>query len=164
MRGGHCRHGREAHLPGNPVCDVRPVGEAEEDNWSVASDSESDVASSILNVTFDCSNGELVARFWSEVTGWSGAKAEMPGNSYWLVGPGGDAAPRLVFVEVPEPKRVKNSVHLDLLPRDGSQDQEITRIESLGGRVIDDRREVSPGGWVVMADPEGNEFCIESGE
>jgi len=120
--------------------------------------------SSIVNVTFDCSDAESVARFWSEVTRWPLSKEDMPGNPFWLVSDGGGAAPSLVFVEVPEPKRVKNRVHLDLLPQDGPQDQEVARIEALGARIVDDRREVTPGGWVVMADLEGNEFCVEGGD
>lgn len=120
--------------------------------------------SSILNVTFDCSDAESMARFWSEVLRWTRSKGEVPGNPFWLVGPDGDASPRLVFVDVPEPKRAKNRVHLDLLPHDGPQDQEVARIESLGGSIVDDRRGANPGGWVVMEDPEGNEFCVEGGE
>lgn len=120
--------------------------------------------SSILNVTFDCSDAESMARFWSEVTRWPRSKVEMPGNPFWWVGADGDASLHLVFVEVPEPKRTKNRVHLDLLPQDGPQDQEIARLESLGARIVDDRRGVKPGGWVVMADLEGNEFCVEDGE
>jgi hypothetical protein len=89
---------------------------------------------------------------------------EMPGNPYWVVGPPEEGGTRLVFVDVPEAKAVKNRVHLDLMPRDRSQEEEVARIESLGGRLIDDRRQASPGGWVVMADPEGNEFCVEGGE
>jgi hypothetical protein len=46
----------------------------------------------------------------------------------------------------------------------GPQDQEIARLESLGARIVDDRRGVHPGGWVVMADVEGNDFCVEGGE
>jgi hypothetical protein len=44
------------------------------------------------------------------------------------------------------------------------QDQEVARIEALGARIVDDRRGATPGGWVVMADLEGNEFCVEGGE
>jgi predicted enzyme related to lactoylglutathione lyase len=69
----------------------------------------------------------------------------------------------LVFVNVPEAKRVKNRVHLDIVA-DGSQTAELARLQALGARVIDDRRDVSPGGWVVLADPEGNEFDLEGGE
>ena len=90
--------------------------------------------SSILNVTFDCADAEVMARFWSEVTRWPSSKVEMPGNPYWRVGPDSDASPLLVFVEVPEPKHTKNRVHLDLLPQDGSQDQELVRLESLSAQ------------------------------
>ena len=119
--------------------------------------------SSILNVTFDCSDAESVARFWSDVTRSPLSKVDMPGNPFWMVSPDGDASPHLVFVDVPEPKRAKNRVHLDLLPHVGSQDQEVARIEALGARIVDDRRGATPGGWVVMADVEGNEFCVEGG-
>ncbi|MEV0315272.1 putative enzyme related to lactoylglutathione lyase [Nonomuraea fuscirosea] len=120
--------------------------------------------SSILNVTFDCADPESMSRFWSAVTRWPRSKVDMPGNPFWWVGLDGGGSPHLVFVEVPEPKRVKNRLHLDLVPRDGSQEQEIARLESLGAHLVDDRRSVSPGGWVIMADPEGNEFCVEGGE
>jgi predicted enzyme related to lactoylglutathione lyase len=121
------------------------------------------VSSSILNVTFDCSDAASVAQFWSEVTQWPSSRQEMPGNTFWVVSARGGAGARLVFVNVPEPKTIKNRVHLDLVP-DGPQSEELARIESLGGRVIDDRRRAMPGGWVVMADPEGNEFDLEGGE
>jgi predicted enzyme related to lactoylglutathione lyase len=121
------------------------------------------MSSSVLNVTFDCVDIDAQARFWSEVTGWPGAKHEMPGNPFWVVSRSADDAPRLVFVHVHDTKVGKNRVHLDLLPSDGSQDGELARLQTLGGRVVDDRRGVVPGGWVVMADPEGNEFCLEAG-
>ena len=118
------------------------------------------MGSSILNVTFDCRDAESVARFWSAVTGWPWSLHEMPGNPFWVVGEPEQAGPRLVFVNVPEAKHGKNRVHLDIVP-DGSQAEELARLEALGARVIDDRRHVSPGGWVVLADPEGNEFDLE---
>lgn len=117
----------------------------------------------ILNVTFDCSDAASTARFWSEVTAWPCAKEEMPGNPYWVVASSAQDSPRLVFVDVPEAKSVKNRVHLDLLPDGASQDQEVDRILSLGASIVDDRRHATPGGWVVMADPEGNEFDVEAG-
>jgi predicted enzyme related to lactoylglutathione lyase len=85
----------------------------------------------------------------------------MPGNPFWVVAEHEESAPRLVFVAVPEAKLMKNRIHLDLVASIGSQEDEMKRIESLGGRVVDDRRALEPGGWVVMADPEGNEFCLE---
>jgi predicted enzyme related to lactoylglutathione lyase len=118
------------------------------------------MASSILNVTFDCADGERLARFWSAVTARPWAKEEMPGNPFWVVGDPEGLATRLVFVEVPEAKAAKNRVHVDLLPLEDLAG-ELDRIVLLGASIVDDRRGVTPGGWVVMADPEGNEFCLE---
>ena len=121
------------------------------------------MSSSILNVTFDCSDAASMARFWSEVTLWPCSKQEMPGNPYWVVGAPDGVGPQLVVVGVMEGKTVKNRVHLDLVPRDGTQAEEVSRLKSFGALVIDDRRGVEPGGWVVMTDLEGNEFCLEGG-
>jgi predicted enzyme related to lactoylglutathione lyase len=121
------------------------------------------MSSSILNVTFDCSDAASTAQFWSAVTGWPWSRQDMPGNPFWVVSEPGRVGPRLVFVNVPEAKQVKNRVHLDIVAN-GSQADELARLEALGARVIDDRRHVSPGGWVVLADPEGNEFDLEGGE
>ena len=49
--------------------------------------------------------------------------------------------------------------HLDLLPAEGQQAKELERFRALAATIVDDRRELEPGGWVVLADPEGNEFC-----
>lgn len=73
-----------------------------------------------------------------------------------LVGPGGRA---LIFLKVPEPKQVKNRMHMCLRATDdSSRDAEVDRLLGLGARIIDDRRGVD--NWVVLADPEGNEFCV----
>jgi predicted enzyme related to lactoylglutathione lyase len=120
--------------------------------------------SAILNVTFDCGDAAALARFWSGVTRWPAARVEMPGNPFWLVARDGDDGVRMVFVEVPEGKVGKNRVHLDLRPAEGSQEEEVARLEAMGARILDDRRNSAPGGWVVMADPEGNEFCLEQGD
>jgi predicted enzyme related to lactoylglutathione lyase len=120
--------------------------------------------SAILNVTFDCQDSALLARFWSGVTRWPVSKQDMPGNPFWLVARPESEGVQLVFVEVPEAKTLKNRVHLDLVPEEGSQDDEVARLEALGAVILDDRRNATPGGWIVMADPEGNEFCLEQGE
>jgi len=122
------------------------------------------VPTSILNVTFDCLDSELVSKFWSEITGWPRNQDGTPGNPYWVVGGVEGLSFRLVFVTVPEAKQTKSRLHLDLLPRGVTQAAELTRLESLGAHVVDDRRRLDPGGWVVMQDPEGNEFCLEVGD
>ncbi|MFE9772334.1 VOC family protein [Streptomyces sp. NPDC005931] len=67
---------------------------------------------------------------------------------------------RLLFQRVPEPKTVKNRLHLDLHPGEGRREEEVTRLERLGASVL--RRVAEPSGsWVVMTDPEGNEFCVQ---
>jgi hypothetical protein len=71
-----------------------------------------------------------------------------------------DGTQRLLFIEVPEAKQVKNRVHLDLRPAEGTRDQELERLLELGARVFADRRQSDGTGWVVLLDPEGNEFCI----
>ncbi|GGW79993.1 hypothetical protein GCM10010503_66840 [Streptomyces lucensis JCM 4490] len=66
---------------------------------------------------------------------------------------------RLLFQRVPEAKTVKNRLHLDLHPGDGRRAEEVARLQALGARVLREVREPS-GAWVLMADPEGNEFCV----
>jgi uncharacterized protein (TIGR03086 family) len=61
---------------------------------------------------------------------------------------------------VPEPKHVKNRVHLDLLPLTGRRDEEVGRLLRTGARMVADQRRPDGGGWVVLSDPEGNEFCV----
>jgi predicted enzyme related to lactoylglutathione lyase len=121
------------------------------------------MTSAVLNVTFDCTDARRVATFWSAVTGYDVERVDMPGNEFWLVSAPDGRYPRLVFVTVPERKVMKNRVHLDLRPAEGDQARELERFIALGASVVDDRRELEPGGWVVLADPEGNEFCLEHG-
>ena len=69
-------------------------------------------------------------------------------------------AQRLLFIEVPDTKQVKNRVHLDLKPAAGTRDLELERLLELGSTMVADRRRPDGSGWIVLADPEGNEFCI----
>ena len=72
----------------------------------------------------------------------------------------GNAKPTIVFGPVPEPKTVKNRLHIDVNPVDCTRDEEVERLIGLGARRVDvGQGEVS---WVVLADPEGNEFCVLS--
>ena len=119
------------------------------------------MSSLVLNVTLDCRDAGAVAGFCEAVTGYPKQLVQQPGNDHWVVSPPDGSLPRLVFVTVPEEKSIKNRMHLDLLPKDSSQEDEVARLLDLGASVVDDRRRSDPGGWVVMADPEGNEFCVE---
>ena len=67
---------------------------------------------------------------------------------------------RLLFVETGDVKQGKNRVHLDLVPTDRTRDEEVARVIGLGAVEVADRRRPDGRGWVVLADPEGNEFCV----
>jgi hypothetical protein len=82
-----------------------------------------------------------------------------PDSEDSAVGNLGEGLPRLYFVRVPEGKAIKNRVHLDVMPDDRTQDEEIARLSELGATIVSDRR--PEFGWVILADPEGNEFCVE---
>ncbi len=71
-----------------------------------------------------------------------------------------DRSHRVLFLDVPDAKQLKNRLHFDLRPTDRTRDEEIERVRALGASDVDDVRLPNGGGWLVMADPEGNEFCI----
>lgn len=77
-------------------------------------------------------------------------------DEYGLHGPGGRW---LLFLRVPEPKTVKNRMHICLRPVDRSRDEEVERLLQLGATMVNDLRQPDRG-WAVLADPEGNEFCV----
>lgn len=115
------------------------------------------MVSALTNVAIDCADAYRLACFWSEVTGHPVDPEDGPGDEETAVTlPGG---PTLYFNQVPEPKSVKNRVHLCLRP-DTSRDAEVERLLELGASLVADRRKPDGWGWVVLADPEGNEFCI----
>jgi hypothetical protein len=117
---------------------------------------------SIRTITVDCVDWSGQVRFWSQATNL----VEDPDNPNNPGDPEGllrspEGALALLFIPVPEAKSVKNRVHLDLQPTDSSRDAEVDRLLTLGASVVADHREPSGAGWVVLADPEGNEFCVE---
>jgi catechol 2,3-dioxygenase-like lactoylglutathione lyase family enzyme len=119
------------------------------------------MASRISHTTFDCRDAFALSTFWKQVLGYGDVPGDPnePGHKEcMIVGPGPE--PKLLFIEVPEGKQVKNRVHLDLEPTDRSRDDEIERVVGLGATPLQDLRKSDGTGWLVLADPEGNEFCI----
>ena len=110
-------------------------------------------------VDVDCADPAVVADFWQAALGWRRTHEEP--DEIVLEPPAGSpqdgVAPDLIFLRVPDPTPGKNRFHLDLRPDD--QEAEVERLLSLGARraSIGQGDEVS---WVVMADPEGNVFCV----
>jgi predicted enzyme related to lactoylglutathione lyase len=116
------------------------------------------VTSFIRNVSFDCSDPYALAKFWSEVVGAPVSSDFVPGDPEVVIEPAD--GPRLYFQAVPEPKTVKNRVHVCLQPDDRHRDAEIDRLRALGARVSSDHRTPDGDGWVVLLDPADNEFCM----
>ncbi|MGZ4618398.1 MAG: VOC family protein [Frankiaceae bacterium] len=116
------------------------------------------MGSVLREVVIDCREPQVVASFWAEVLGWP--LVADPRGFCWLSATGDltAQAPLLVFVPVPEPKAAKNRLHLDLAPSGCDQQEEVGRLLALGARRVD----IGQGnaGWIVLADPEGNEFCM----
>jgi catechol 2,3-dioxygenase-like lactoylglutathione lyase family enzyme len=115
----------------------------------------------ISHTSFDCLDAYAMSVFWSEVLGFAPDpdNPDAPGDEECMIF-SADGAQRLLFIEVPDAKQVKNRLHLDLVPVEGTRDVELARLLNLGARTVDDRRRPDGSGWVVLADPEGNEFCI----
>ena len=112
------------------------------------------MASGFTELCVDCSDPKALATFWRDVLDWE-LKEE---DGLWYIQHPKGWLPVILFVEVPEAKSVKNRIHIDVSPRDREQAEEVERIISLGARRID----IGQGDvtWVVLADPEDNEFCV----
>ena len=109
-------------------------------------------------MAIDCDDPRALARFWSEALGYRVLEGDDP-DEVMIMPPRAEPGNRLLFLRVPDRKIVKNRIHLDL--RADDQEEEVERLISLGAERADiGQGEVS---WVVLADPEGNEFCILRG-
>lgn len=119
------------------------------------------MASVLQNMAIDCADAYELARFWSAVTGYPVHPEDRPGDTEAQVLL--PAGPLLHFNQVPEPKTVKNRIHLCLRP-ETSREEEVERLLGLGATLVADRRNPDGSGWVVLADPEGNELCVLRGD
>jgi predicted enzyme related to lactoylglutathione lyase len=115
----------------------------------------------LVHMVIDANDPPRLGRFWAAALGWEVAAEEPDEVVVWPAGfnyPGPAALP-LVFVPVPEPNSGKNRLHLDLASSSAAhQEQLVTRLGDLGARPADIGQGTVP--WVVLADPEGNEFCV----
>ena len=113
------------------------------------------MASTFTELIVDCADPERLAAFWMAVLNWQ------PTGRYdgavEIADPSG-SVPSVTFVPVSEPKAVKNRLHIDVNPIGCEQDEEVERLIGLGACPVD----IGQGerSWVVLADPEGNEFCV----
>ncbi|NED05659.1 VOC family protein [Streptomyces sp. SID6648] len=124
------------------------------------------MAGKFTELAIDCADPLALARFWCSVLDYEVQGVE-EGEEVVSIGPPsvpegknrpGPVPPALTFARVPEGKTVKNRLHIDVNPTDREQDEEVERLLALGAR----RADVGQDGasWVVLTDPEGNEFCV----
>ena len=125
------------------------------------------------SVVVDCTDVSAQSRWWAQVLDWriiyEDAREVVVVPSYVVEHaaaqtsppPGWERGPGLIFVAAPDRKSTKNRLHIDLAPpADQDQDAEVRRLEGLGARRVDIGQDSGTVSWVVMADPEGNEFCV----
>lgn len=109
----------------------------------------------IGDIVIDSSNPEAAAQFWCAALGYRVDGVDDTGVAI----AGDSAAPTLLFLRSSDAKLHKNRIHFDVCPTEGTtHDEEVARLESLGAT----RGGAAPAGssWTVMADPDGNEFCV----
>ena len=121
------------------------------------------MTSFVSHTTIDCADAYELSEWWKQLLGYRDLEDDVnePGHEECMI-EDPETRHQLLFIEVPDTKQGKNRLHLDLRPRVGTQADEVARVLGLGAtEVADHRGKYGPGtGWVVLADPEGNEFCI----
>jgi predicted enzyme related to lactoylglutathione lyase len=108
-------------------------------------------------ICIDAHDATSLGAWWSKVLGW---RSDVDDDGDVVLHAPAGAGPNWLFVAVPDDKVVKNRIHFDFRPED--QQAEVQRVIALGARHVD----IGQGdeSWVVLADPEGNEFCILAAE
>jgi catechol-2,3-dioxygenase len=114
------------------------------------------MGSRFTELVIDCRDARRVADFWAAVLDYKVLEST---DELVQIGAADGSGPTLAFAPVPEPKTLKNRLHIDVNPTGQDQAAELERLFALGARRVDVGQgpEVS---WVVLADPEGNEFCL----
>lgn len=115
----------------------------------------------ISHTTIDARDPYAQSLWWAQVLGMTEDPADpnAPDHEECLI-ISADRRQQLLFIKVPESKTVKNRIHFDLRPTDGTQAAELERLIGLGATEVADHRRPDGGGWMTLADPEGNEFCV----
>lgn len=114
--------------------------------------------SQLATVAIDAINPQVVADFWCAVLGWHVLEAD---TGIISIGPRDKTHPSIDVIAVPERKTVKNRLHFDLRADGVTTAEELGRLLALGARRTDEGQGPDLS-WVVLADPEGNEFCLLS--
>ncbi|WP_313813950.1 VOC family protein [Glutamicibacter sp.] len=115
----------------------------------------------ISEIAIDCTDPLVVARFWCAALDYQVIEAEAGLISIARSEPRA-GEPVLCFAKVPESKTTKNRLHIDVRPIASTQQEEVERLVGLGANYADVGQSENDD-WVVLRDPEGNEFCVLSG-
>ena len=119
------------------------------------------MGSRVANFCFDAHDPHAQLRWWSQVLDdFVVPQDEEQGPDDEECGLEGPQGQWMLWLKVPEGKSVKNRMHPCLRPTDRDRDAEVERVLALGATMVNDMREGPKRGWAVLADPEGNEFCI----
>jgi hypothetical protein len=121
------------------------------------------MTSTISHTSVDCRNAYDLSEWWKQVLGYVDLDGDpnLPGHEECMIR-SPTSGHRILFIEVPDDKSAKNRLHFDLRPTDRTRDEEVERLLGTGATQLADQREIRGDGtgWVVLADPEGNEFCV----
>jgi catechol 2,3-dioxygenase-like lactoylglutathione lyase family enzyme len=119
------------------------------------------MTSRISHTSFDAIDAYAQSVWWSKVLDFveDPDDPNEPGHEECLI-TARDVSQLLLFITVPDAKQLKNRVHLDLRPADREREEEVARVVALGATFLADHRRPDGSGWITLADPEGNEFCI----
>jgi hypothetical protein len=120
------------------------------------------MASFVSHTTIDCQNAYELSEWWKPVLGYADLEgdANEPGHEECMIRDP-ESGHRVLFIEVAEPVRGKNW-HFDVRPRERSRDEEVEWLLGYGAALVADHRGIygEGSGWVTLADPEGNQFCV----
>lgn len=121
------------------------------------------MTSRVSHTSVDCRDAYALSEFWRAVLGYTDVADDPnePGDEECMI-LDAESGHSILFIQVDDPTPGKNRWHIDLRPRTGRRDDEVERLVRLGATIVADRRDIhGPGaGWVTMADPEGNQFCV----
>ena len=119
------------------------------------------MSAALVTIVIDAHDVERLAAFWCQALEWTRSDAVEPDGAIEIFDPAGTSSVAILFEPVPELKAGKNRLHLDVRPLGLEQPEELERLLALGAR----RADVGQGEqtWVVLTDPEGNEFCLLRG-
>lgn len=115
----------------------------------------------VSHTTFNCADAYQLSQWWKQVLGYTDIPGDPnePGHQEcMIVDP--HAGHRLLFIEVADLQESLGRVHLDLAPTDRRRDDEVARVLALGATEVADHRRPDGSGWIILADPAGNQFCV----